>query len=377
MSELLALRREVVALRKKADRARSLETQNAMLHLSVAKCEQENITLKRAVVILQRRLQEEEVATVEKAALLSACRGRESSCAAQERRRNTSSSCGTAAADEHGLSPSIGRSSSASCARESPVLMRMRPGGSSPHRPLSTSPLRPQVVGAMQSQQVNIGRAERSTTSITAKSGSRPQTSSLLFTPPKKLLSSSTARVSGNASSTTAATSNTFKDNDASPRFLHRLVSASTSRAIVHEATSVISPSDGFDEGSGAVVEVSAISSLFSPMSARNVSVACSGGTPVSPRTVVPSPLPRSTLDVTTSNGALPSAPSRVQHAAASLRPPTAPGTTDRLQRGRPIHRTASPLSRSPSAVSSEGYASIDEELNEGIQRRLSSFTFF
>lgn len=75
------LRREVHVLRQKASKVQMLEAQNAQLHLLVARLEQENITLKDAVVILRKRLTEFELRTVESATRISECQRRASSTA--------------------------------------------------------------------------------------------------------------------------------------------------------------------------------------------------------------------------------------------------------------------------------------------------------
>ena len=58
--EFLALRKEVIGLRERAGRVRHLEADNALLHLSLARLEHENKSLRQALAIVHRRLRDEE-----------------------------------------------------------------------------------------------------------------------------------------------------------------------------------------------------------------------------------------------------------------------------------------------------------------------------
>lgn len=429
MSELLCLRREVVTLRKKAEQTRFLESQNAMLHLSVAKAEQENLTLKRAVVILQRRLRELELETVEKATLIS------TSISTCEASRSTSSPVTSThpQQQQQGLSPSTqGRSISSGRSRlngsslsrddggGSPVLLRMTREMSPQLRRTSRSPSPPMgttFICQQQQQQPSTSLAQSSIEQLTrirshGYSSSLPttsklSTSSLLYTPPKKVASSG---VSSLALGSPVSARRHYHQN------------AECYRSTVQEAAAMFSglaaaisePAESEDYG---VVEVSAISSLFSPVSMRqqnqhllNASQTTTlGGTPVSPRTVVPSPQPRVVtrqlsppLSSPVRSSSLPSAPTRVATTAQqnltvtpltpfTARPPIAPfhhlqstsshSIDHRIpQRGRSLmmRSGSSPVaSRSSSIASSNGGdMSIDEEINEGIQRKLASLTF-
>jgi hypothetical protein len=247
--------------------------------------------------------------------------------------------------------------------------------------------------------------------------------SSLLYTPPKNVVAAAAACVPKSHGASPSSSPSPL--NSQSIRQQHHQNPA-TFRHTVEEAAAVFSglaaataqhhqrDAEDAHEDFGAV-EVSAISSLFSPVSVRrhqqhmqlnaSPSTATLGGTPVSPRTVVPSPQPRGLTTTLQSpqhrpwmsppksvgspaaerrSSSLPSAPSRVSLTNAA-RPPTAPfihtgSSSDRLQRGRSLvaRSGSSPaVSRSSSIASSNGGdMSIDEELNEGIQRKLASLTF-
>jgi predicted HTH domain antitoxin len=244
MSELLALRREVVALRKKAERARGLETQNALLHLAIARAEQENLTLKRAVVILQRRLGTVEAETIEKATLLSECK-----------RAPIVSSTSLSIS---GLSPSVARSQSLSSSPrrcDSPALLRM-----------CGASLSPQAVPPHRVVRHGFNTLPTGTRSPLTSAPINRCTPSLLHTPPEKV----------RCHVGTSPRRNRFIDE--------RSAKYCTSDAVENVSqVNVMSPEDG--------MEVSAITSLFSPLSHSGVA-----RTPVSPRTVIPSPLPKSTL---------------------------------------------------------------------------------
>ena len=68
--EFLALRKEVVALRERVGRVRHLEADNALLHLTAARLEHENKSLRQALAIVQRRLKDEEDRRVAEATLI-------------------------------------------------------------------------------------------------------------------------------------------------------------------------------------------------------------------------------------------------------------------------------------------------------------------
>ena len=68
--EFFALRKEVVSLRERAGRVRHLEADNALLHLTVARLEHENKSLRQALSIVQRRLRDEEDRRVAEASLI-------------------------------------------------------------------------------------------------------------------------------------------------------------------------------------------------------------------------------------------------------------------------------------------------------------------
>lgn len=422
MSELLCLRREVVTLRKKAEQTRFLESQNAMLHLSVAKAEQENLTLKRAVVILQRRLRELELETVEKATLISTCE-----VSMQASRSTSSPVTSTHPQQQQGLSPSTGRSISSGRSRlngsslsrddggGSPVLLRMTREMSPQLRRTSRSPSPPMgttFIRQQQQQQPSTSLAQSSIEQLTrirshGYSSSLPttsklSTSSLLYTPPKKVASSG---VSSLALGSPVSARRHYHQNAESYRSTVQEAAAMFSGL----AAAISEPAESEDYG---VVEVSAISSLFSPVSMRqqnqhllNASQTTTlGGTPVSPRTVVPSPQPRVVtrqlsppLSSPVRSSSLPTAPTRVATTAkqnltpSTARPPIAPfhhlqstsshSIDHRIpQRGRSLmmRSGSSPAaSRSSSIASSNGGdMSIDEEINEGIQRKLASLTF-
>jgi hypothetical protein len=431
MSELLSLRREVTALRKKADQTRVLETQNAMLHLSVAKAEQENLTLKRAVVILQRRLRDLELETVEKATLISACEG------SMQAARSSSPLLPHHLQPPQGLSPSIGRSVSSGRSRlngssfsrdgSSPVLLRMAREVSPQLRRSSRSPTPPhqehqQTAALTHFTIAQLQAARRQGADSAPMKSLLPlstnvalgSSSSLLFTPPKNVVVAAAACVPKSHGASPSPSPSPL--NSQSIRHQHHQNPA-TFRHTVEEAAAVFSglaaataqhrqrDAEDAHEDFGAV-EVSAISSLFSPVSVRrhqqqmqlnaSPSTATLGGTPVSPRTIVPSPQPRDHSPqhrpwmsppkpaAERRSSSLPSAPSRVSLTNAA-RPPTAPfihtgSSSDRLQRGRSLvaRSGSSPaVSRSSSIASSNGGdMSIDEELNEGIQRKLASLTF-